>query len=159
MTTMMLDLRDVEPVNEFGFDPIEPGMYDAKINEAEFKFAKSGDNSPMVVVEWQILGGPYEGRKVRYHNVVFNPKTQRIVKGVLLALGLKIPNKQVTAEGLAKAFARDARGKIARITVADGKPNSDGKVFPEVKAIYPANIPGAAVPGASDSSGEDLPEL
>jgi len=159
--TMMMEFEGVEVINEFGFDPIEPGIYEARVDSAEFKFAKSGDNSPMVVLNWKIESGPYKGRKINYNNVVFNPKprTTALVKGILIALGLKIPAKPVSPEALAKAFARDSVGKLARITVVDSAPNKEGRVYPEVKAIYPAEIPGAGVSATSDSGEEDLPQL
>lgn len=153
-----IDFSGVEARNDVaGFEPIEPGVYIAKITKAEFGFAKSGQNSPMVTMDWQIEGGPYHGRPIRFQRLVFSKGWAGVIKGVLISLGLKVPAKPVSGEQLGRAFARDAVGKLAQITVADGEPNQDGKVYAEVKSIHP--IPNAPSPAASDSSDENLPEL
>lgn len=149
---VMLDFEGQTPATELGgFVPIDDGVYDARITKSELKRTRD-TNRPMVVHQWTIASGEFAGKTINYDNVVFSKGGVRFILARMVALGLQVP-KRVSAEELAVLYARDSLGKIAQITVAQGKPNAEGKTFPEVRGIAPASFP--------DTGGEaaDLPTV
>ncbi len=109
---------------------IPDGKYNLRIVSAEEKYSKKGD--PMVVVDYEVMDGPYAGRSVRFHYVVFfNDKTSKgagISKNYLKTIGLPYEGQNVNVDA-SKWVGRCLVGKVV------SKTNDDGTCYPSVKFV------------------------
>lgn len=131
----------LKAAEDAGFSNCPPGTYDALVVEGTAKQTSAGKD--MIVVKFQIQGGPHGGRKVP-NNFVISPENAN-------ALGFFF--RHMRALGLDSAYfsqnptpqkvAADLVGKTCRIEV--GTRTWNGEEREDIKKIMP---PAAGQPGA-----------
>lgn len=108
---------------------VPAGRYNLRIVSANEKYSKKGD--PMVVVDYEVMDGPYAGRLVKFHYIVFfNDKTAKgagMSKTFLKTIGLPFEG-QVTVDA-SKWIGRCLVGKVVL------EPGQDGTDYPRVKFV------------------------
>jgi hypothetical protein len=129
-----------------GFSNCPPGTYDVQVVEGEAKTTSAGKD--MIVVKFQIIGGPHGGRKVP-NNFVISPENATALGFFfrhMRALGLDEDffNKNPSPQQVASALV----GKQCRIEV--GVRQWNGEDREDVKKIMPP-AEQAAVPLVSPS--------
>lgn len=127
----------LKAAEDAGFSNCPPGTYDVVVVEGEAKTTSAGKD--MIVVKFQIQGGPHGGRKVS-NNFVISPENAN-------ALGFFF--RHMRAMGLDSAYfaqnptpqrvAADLVGKTCRIEV--GTRTWNGEEREDVKKIMPS-VPG-----------------
>jgi hypothetical protein len=80
------NIHEAEPWNEA--DRVPPGVYGAKVVEAEDTKSKNGN--PMIVLTWRILDGEWRGAELKDYVTVIESTAGRIV-ALLQALQFAIP--------------------------------------------------------------------
>lgn len=128
------------------YTPLPDGVYDLKIIKAEEKTTKNGD--PMVVVDFEVVNNPdFSGKKIKFHNVAFVPRTNP---------GAGIPVHFLKTigepwEGAYKVQPQDWLGKFLKAKV--GIREYEGKQYNNVTMVMPYEAE-VAVNGSSD---KDVP--
>lgn len=125
----------LKAAEDAGFSNCPPGTYDVRVAEGVAKTTSAGKD--MIVVKFEILGGPHGGRKVP-NNFVISPENAN-------ALGFFF--RHMRAMGLDAAYfsqnpapakvAADLVGKTCRIEV--GTRTWNGEEREDVKKILPAD--------------------
>lgn len=91
---------------------VPPGRYNLRIVTATEKVSKKGD--PMVVVDYEVMDGPYVGRLVKFHHVVFFKDKMVPAAGIskhfLKTIGLPYEGKEIVDSS--KWVGRCLVGKI-----------------------------------------------
>lgn len=133
----------LKAAEDAGFSNCPPGTYDVRVAEATAKTTGAGKD--MIVVKYEIIGGPHGGRKVP-NNFVISPENAN-------ALGFFFRHMQ--AMGLDAAYfsqnpspqqvATDLVGKTCRIEV--GTRVWNGEEREDVKKVL-APLSGAETPAA-----------
>lgn len=133
----------LKAAEDAGFSNCPPGTYDARVAEGTAKTTSAGKD--MIVVKFEIIGGPHGGRKVP-NNFVISPENAN-------ALGFFF--RHMRAMGLDAAYfsqnpspqkvAADLVGKTCRIEV--GTRVWNGEEREDVKKIL-APVSGAETPAA-----------
>lgn len=120
---------DFDGVEENYFKPIPEGKYNLRIKSAIEKKSSKGDD--MVVVDYEIMDGPFIGEEIRFHYVVF------------------FKNKETKGAGMSKTFLRvigepyegrvsvNPEKWIGRCLTAKvvQEPDKNGTMFPRVKFV------------------------
>lgn len=136
----------LKAAEDAGFSNTPPGTYDVVVTEAEAKTTSAGKD--MIVVKFQIQGGPHGGRKVP-NNFVISPENANALGFFfrhMRALGLdsayfsQNPTPQQVAQSLV--------GKSCRIEV--GTRTWNGEEREDVKKIMPP-VSGQATPAVQDT--------
>jgi hypothetical protein len=136
---------DLEGIMTQGGGLIPEAKYNLRIVSAVEKTSKKGD--PMVAVDYEVMDGPFAGRLLKYHYVVF------------------FRDKEVSGAGLAKHYLKvigqphekkvlvDCREWLGKCLVGKvvHEKNNDG-IYARVKFVDKLNIEGAPV-GNSDPDG------
>lgn len=149
----------LKAAEDAGFSNCPPGTYDAVVVEGTAKTTSAGKD--MIVVKFQIQGGPHGGRKVP-NNFVISPENAN-------ALGFFF--RHMRAMGLDSAYfsqnpspqkvAADLVGKTCQIEV--GTRTWNGEEREDIKKIMPSTAltPAAAVPvqDAAPASGVAAPAV
>ena len=108
---------------------VPAGRYNLRIVSADEKYSKKG--SPMVVVDYEVMDGPYAGRLVKFHYVVFFKDKMApgagMAKTFLKTIGLPYEG-QITVDS-SKWIGRCLVGKVAM------EAGPDGKEYPRVKFV------------------------
>lgn len=151
-----------------GFDPIEPGRYNAEVVEMTSDAVKNADGSgkmpagtPMIKVQFRITDEPYENRRVFVSYTVppkdYDEKKAAQMKGMIVRMFVAFGNKE--EDVLTKKFDPDYEDYIGRTCVVvvgkEQKKTRAGELIPDefnnpVKGIKPAgSIPegSPATPG------------
>lgn len=84
-SSVNLDLSGVE----VGRKAIPEGTYAVVVNKAELTKSREGNN--MIKLEFEVTEGPHKGAKL-FENCSLQPQALFKLKGVMLALGMDIPN-------------------------------------------------------------------
>lgn len=125
----------LKAAEDAGFSNCPPGTYDAVVSEGEAKQTSAGKD--MIVVKFQILGGPHGGRKVP-NNFVISPENANALGFFfrhMRSLGLdsayfsQNPSPQQVAAALV--------GKTCRIEVGTRVWNNEERE--DIKKIMPAS--------------------
>lgn len=120
---------DFDGVEENYFKPIPEGKYNLRIVSATEKKSSKGDD--MVVVDYEIMDGPFIGEEIRFHYVVF------------------FKNKGTKGAGMSKTFLRvigepyegkvsvDPNRWVGKCLTAKvvQEPDQRGQMFPRVKFV------------------------
>lgn len=132
----------LKAAEDAGFSNCPPGTYEARVVAGEAKSTSAGKD--MIVVKFEIIGGPHGGRKVP-NNFVISPENAN-------ALGFFF--RHMRALGLDAAYfsqnpspqqlATDLVGKVCQIEV--GTRVWNGEEREDIKSIKPVAA-GAATPG------------
>lgn len=111
---------------------VVPGIYPARITNAEVKPAKSGGN----YIKWEMTIFGAEGDLARFNNHKVWHNTMTSGKGAGM---LKTFYKAATGAELTGGLDTDALlGKEVNLTLAEGKDqNGQPSGYPEVKAVKP----------------------
>lgn len=135
----------LKAAEDAGFSNCPPGTYDVKVVAGEAKSTSAGKD--MIVVKFEIVGGPHGGRKVP-NNFVISPENAN-------ALGFFF--RHMRAMGLDSAYfsknpspaqlAADLVGRTCRIEV--GTRVWNGEEREDVKKIL---APGGVTPGVATPS-------
>lgn len=108
---------------------VPAGRYNLRIVAAVEKVSKKG--SPMVVVDYEVMDGPYAGRLVKFHYVVFFQDKMApgagMSKTFLKTIGLPYDGK-ITVDP-AQWIGRCLVGKVVM------ESGQDGTVYPRVKFV------------------------
>lgn len=114
---------------------VPAGRYNLRIVAAVEKVSKKG--SPMVVVDYEVMDGPYAGRLVKFHYVVFFQDKMApgagMSKTFLKTIGLPYDGK-ITVDP-AQWIGRCLVGKIAIEKEIDKNGNETGNEYPRVKFV------------------------
>lgn len=108
---------------------VPAGRYNLRIVSATEKVSKKGD--PMVVVDYEVMDGPYAGRLVKFHYIVFfQDKTAKgagMSKTFLKTIGLRY-------EGKINVDPSQWVGRclIGKVVMEEGQ---DGNKYPRVKFV------------------------
>ena len=108
---------------------VPAGRYNPRIVSAEEKVSKKG--SPMVVVDYEVMDGPYAGRLVKFHYVVFFQDKMApgagMSKTFLKTIGLPYEG-QITVDPT-QWIGRCLVGKVVM------EAGQDGNEYPRVKFV------------------------
>lgn len=108
---------------------VPAGRYNLRIVSAAEKVSKKG--SPMVVVNYEVMDGPYAGRLVKFHNVVFFQDKMApgagMSKTFLKTIGLPYEG-QITVDPT-QWIGRCLVGKVVM------EAGQDGNEYPRVKFV------------------------
>lgn len=108
---------------------VPAGRYNLRIVAAVEKVSKKG--SPMVVVDYEVMDGPYAGRLVKFHNVVFFQDKMApgagMSKTFLKTIGLPYEG-QITVDP-SQWVGRCLVGKVVM------EAGQDGNEYPRVKFV------------------------
>jgi hypothetical protein len=148
----------LKAAEDAGFSNCPPGTYDVRIVEGVAKTTSAGKD--MIVVKFEIIGGPHGGRKVP-NNFVISPENAN-------ALGFFF--RHMRAMGLDSAYfsqnpspqklAADLVGKVCRIEV--GTRVWNGEEREDVKKIMPPSqgaAPAPTVPAVTTPTAPAAPAL
>lgn len=138
-TASMADL--LKAAEDAGFSNCPPGLYDVRVVASEVKTTSAGKD--MIVVKFEVIGGPHGGRKVP-NNFVLSPESPNALGFFfrhMRALGLD--SAYFTANPSVQQTAADLIGKQARIEV--GTRTWNGEEREDVKKILPP-LAGVATP-------------
>ena len=150
-----LDLGAAEAASALGgFDPVPSDQYLARVNVKELGVSKGG--YPQVVQEWQIIEGEYTGRTVREW-VVFGPRSAPFIRARFDGIQLGLPVGSMKAVALAAYYAREAQGRIARITVS--QEDRGDRTYNNVIRIEPTEDAGTLVATTSGRGTVSASEL
>ena len=137
MVQLNFNANNVVPAK--GFDLMPAGDYLAVIDDSQMVPTKSGTGE-MLVLTFQIIDGPFEGRKqwARLNVVNQNPKAEEIAKGELAAicLAVGVPEMQDTAE---------LHSKPLRIRLVHEKRNDTNELVSKIKSYSSCAPVGAGV--------------
>lgn len=138
-----------------GFSNCPPGTYDVKVVAAEAKSTSAGKD--MIVVKFEIIGGPHGGRKVP-NNFVISPENANALGFFfrhMRALGLD--NTYFGSNPSPQQLAQDLVGRTCRIEV--GTRTWNGEEREDVKKIMPsAGVPAPSVP-VTDNVPAQMPSM
>lgn len=92
MALVEYNVSDVEPQEDQDFDtPIPKGLYKCRVDEAEYKKAKSSDNM-MIALTLEVAGGDFKGRLL-WDYIVQNEASAWKMRQLVDAFGLKPKGK------------------------------------------------------------------
>lgn len=115
---------------------VPAGRYNLRIVSAAEKVSKKG--SPMVVVNYEVMDGPYAGRLVKFHNVVFFQDKMApgagMSKTFLKTIGLPYEG-QITVDPT-QWIGRCLVGKVVMEAVQDGNEYSRVKFVDKYETDY-----------------------
>lgn len=120
---------DFEGVEVKTIGPIPEGEYNLRIVDAEEKVSKKGD--PMVVVDYEVFDGPYKGRSVQFHYVVFFKDKTAPGAGMSKSY---LKNIDLPFEGNVRVNSLEWIGRILTAKVVHEK-GQDGNDYARVKFI------------------------
>lgn len=131
----VIDFSDIED-----FKPVDEGIYEAEIIQAEGAVSKAG--FPKISMQWRITEGENENRRI-FHDLSFHPKAMFATKAVLMGLGF-----DDTFKG--NVVPEELIGLNAIITVSV---ESSGAINPQTNEPYPPrnNVKRVQQSGASIS--------
>lgn len=131
---------------------VPAGRYNLRIVAATEKVSKKGD--PMVVVDYEVMDGPYAGRLVKFHYIVFF--TDKMAKGAgmsktfLKTIGLPFEGS-VTVDP-SQWIGRCLVGKVVM------EAGQDGTEYPRVKFIDKYEMDYTTEPAKNVAqNGEEVP--
>lgn len=143
----------LKAAEDAGFSNCPPGTYDARVVAGEAKTTSAGKD--MIVVKFEIVGGPHGGRKVP-NNFVISPENAN-------ALGFFF--RHMRAMGLDSAYfgqnpssqkvAADLVGKMCRIEV--GTRVWNGEEREDIKKIMPLNDGVGSAPAPAVAAAPAIP--
>lgn len=129
---------------------VPAGRYNLRIVSATEKVSKKGD--PMVVVDYEVMDGPYAGRLVKFHNIVFfTDKTTNgagMSKTFLKTIGLPFEGS-VTVDA-SKWVGRCLVGKVVLEQGQDGTEYSRVKFVDKYKIDYTTSDKKALTPDGEE---------
>jgi hypothetical protein len=140
----------VKAAEDAGFSNCPPGTYDVKVVAAEAK--QTSAQKDMIVVKFEIIGGPHGGRKVP-NNFVISPENANALGFFfrhMRALGLD--STYFNSNPPVAQVAADLVGKECRIEV--GTRVWNGEEREDVKKIL---APSGATPGATTTTAQQTP--
>jgi len=127
-----IDLRNIEV--EESFKPLPAGKYRAMIIESSERERNKKGTGDYVCLTISILDGEYRGRTVReYLNLWHSNETTRDIAHRTI---VKICNSVGIFKGEIK-HTNELHDKPFEITLGVGNPNSEGKVYNEIKGYSP----------------------
>lgn len=132
----------IKAAEDAGFSNCPPGTYDARVVAGEAKTTSAGKD--MIVVKFEIVGGPHGGRKVP-NNFVISPENANALGFFfrhMRALGLD--SAYFTQNPSTAKVAADLVGKTCRIEV--GTRVWNGEEREDIKSIMAPVADGAAGP-------------
>lgn len=139
----------LKAAEDAGFSNCPPGTYDVKIVAGEAKATSAGKD--MIVVKFELIGGPHGGRKVS-NNFVISPENANALGFFfrhMRALGLD--NAYFAKNPAPAQVAADLVGRTCRIEV--GTRVWNGEEREDVKKILPPDgaTPGNVTPSVASS--------
>lgn len=139
----------LKAAEDAGFSNCPPGTYDARIVAGEAKTTGAGKD--MIVVKFEIVGGPHGGRKVPNNFVISpeNPNALGFFFRHMRAMGLD--SSYFSQNPSPQKVAADLVGKVCRIEV--GTRTWNGEEREDIKKIMPS-APGQA-PVATPAAAAD----
>lgn len=135
----------LKAAEDAGFSNCPPGTYDARIVAGEAKQTSAGKD--MIVVKYEIIGGPHGGRKVP-NNFVISPENANALGFFfrhMRAMGLD--GAYFAQNPLPQKVAADLVGRECRIEV--GTRTWNGEEREDVKKIMPPVTGQAPTPAVS----------
>ncbi|MBI4063490.1 MAG: DUF669 domain-containing protein [Elusimicrobia bacterium] len=140
------DATNVQPMG--GFTPIPKGKYLLRVESATQKRSRNGD--PMVVVDFTVAEGQYQGRRIRFHNVTFLPPES---KGAGISIHF-LKTIGESYEGRLEIAPERWIGKLLYGHVEE-EPDLNGTPRNVVKNVEPCETPG----GEPADNGEATEEI
>lgn len=143
----------LKAAEDAGFSNCPPGTYDARVVEGTAKQTSAGKD--MIVVKFEILGGPHGGRKVP-NNFVISPENANALGFFfrhMRAMGLD--NAYFSQNPSPQKVAADLVGKTCRIEV--GTRTWNGEEREDVKKIMPPLATAAEAPTVAPAAAAPAP--
>lgn len=129
----------------------EPGDYAVKIVSVE-QGESAQKQTPQLVVKYQFMDGPYQGKDV-YQRINLLPQSLWVLRNLLEAVGVSVPNKVVQIP------LKKLSGKELAITIEDDTyKGDDGKAKTTSKIVDTFPIDDLAEAGEDDELPEDEDE-
>lgn len=132
----------LKAAEDAGFSNCPPGTYEARVVSSETKTTGAGKD--MIVVKFEIMGGPNGGRKVS-NNFVISPENANALGFFfrhMRALGLDAT--YFAANPSVQQVAADLVNKTCRIEV--GTRTWNGEEREDIKKIMPSSVGAAVAP-------------
>lgn len=123
-----------DEVEEFNFEPLPKGQYNAVVVETEEKATKSGDGS-MLVLTWEIVSGDKKGRKLKEYLCLEHPNEQTVK---IAQSALKVRCEAMGIPALNDSEQMHHKEVILVVDIAKAKPGSeygDGNKITKVISI------------------------